>query len=173
MAALLLEDDRERLAGMIDRVLRTLDVFVAGFGDDGGCAEGIGYWVYGFGFYVYFAEMLRAFTAGALDLLQGDKMQRMMAFPTAISSGNRSYINFSDASSHARVRPGLGSRLSSRFGQSIPELSAPAFHSDHCYRWGFIVTDLLWTDPAVLHTPVADGTSYLSDLAWVVDRRTS
>ena len=76
MAALILVEDRERLAVMIDRVVRTMECFLDGFGSDGGCPEGISYWVYGFGYFTYFAEMLSAFTAGQIDLLQSERAAR-------------------------------------------------------------------------------------------------
>ncbi len=171
MAALVLEDDRERLAGMIDRVVGALECFLEGFGDDGGCPEGIGYWEYGFGFYTYFADMLRAFTGGRLDLLQAERVRRIVAFPQVVDLGNGAFINYSDAAEHAAIHPGLGSHLGACFQQPIPGLSAPGFHSDHAYRWGHVTRDLLWTDAASLHATIADGSFYLPDLAWVVDRR--
>jgi hypothetical protein len=171
MAALALEQDRERLAGMIDRVVRAMECFLEGFGNDGGCAEGIGYWVYGFGFYTYFAETLYEYSAGALDLLQGDKIAQIAQFPNSISLGHSSYINYSDAPDHAAIPAGLGSRLYARLGQQIADLPPPNFHEDHCYRWGHISRDLIWTSAQALDRPVTSGTFYLEDLEWLIERR--
>jgi len=172
MAALILEDDRERLTGMIDRVVRTMACFLEGFGADGGCPEGIGYWVYGFGYYTYFAEMLRAFTGGQLDLLQGEHMRRIAAFPQAVSLGGDRFVNYSDAPERAVIHPGLGSRLMDRLQQPIPGLATPDFHADPIYRWGHGTRDLVWTNAASFDRPVADGAHYLSDITWVIDRCT-
>lgn len=171
MAALLLEDDRERLAGMIERVARALECFLEGFGADGGCAEGIGYWVYGFGFYTYFAEALSRFTAGRLDLLAGEKVRRIAAFPQAVSLGGDAAVAYSDAAARAGIHPGLGSYLAARFGQPLPGLEPPTLELDHISRWGHITRDLLWTDAGALGAPAGDGSFYLPDLAWVVERR--
>ncbi|HEU4326138.1 MAG TPA: heparinase II/III family protein [Roseiflexaceae bacterium] len=171
MAALVLEDDRERLAGMIDRVIRALECFLEGFGDDGGCAEGIGYWVYGFGFYTYFAEMLGRFTEGRLDLMRGEKQRRIAAFPQAVCLGGEAAVNFSDADGRIRIHPGLGAHLAARYGQPVPGLGEPTLDHDHVFRWGHVTRDLLWTDPAALHAPIGDGSAYLPDLGWVVERR--
>ena len=170
MAALFLEDDRERLAGMIDRVMRALECFLAGFGADGGCPEGIGYWEYGFGFYTYFAEMLHAFTDGRLDLLRGERIQRIVAFPSVVSLGDDAFVNYSDAAERVAIHAGLGSTLSKRWQQPMPALKIPSFHTDYIYRWGHVTRDLLWTSEACLHTAVSDGSFYLPDIAWVVDR---
>lgn len=171
MAALILVDDRERLAIMIDRVVRTMEYFLDGFGADGGCPEGISYWVYGFGYFVYFAEMLSAFTDGRLDLLERERVRQIAAFPQVVSLGRARYVNFSDAPEQAVVHPGLGSRLSARQALPIPDLMPPHFYADPVSRWEHITRDLLWTDVHALEVPVSECSFYLHDLAWVVDRR--
>lgn len=46
--------------------------FISGFGADGYCAEGIGYWNYGYSHFILLTEALRQATGGKLDLLEGD-----------------------------------------------------------------------------------------------------
>jgi hypothetical protein len=172
MAALLLEDDPERLAGMVERCCRAMECFMEGFGPDGGCAEGIGYWQYGFGYYVYFAEMLREYTNGALDLLAGDLARRVAAFPAGVSLGGESFVNYSDGQSRMTLAPGLVSRLHSRLGMPLPDLlHTPGLHDDGAYRWPHVTRTLLWSDGAIFgrHTP--EGTTLFEALGWVVDRR--
>lgn len=171
MAALLLVDDRERLAGMLDRVLRAMECFLEGYGDDGGCPEGIGYWTYGFGYYTYFAEMLYDYTGGQIDLLQGEKIRRIASFPNAISLSDGNFVNYSDGAARVNLHTGLVSRLVARSGAEVPALAGvPSFHGDHCYRWPHITRNLLWTDPALIGRHVEPGSVYLNDLAWVVER---
>ncbi len=172
MAALLLVDDQERLAGMVERCCRAMECFMEGFGPDGGCAEGIGYWQYGFGYYVYFAEMLREYTRGALDLLDSELVRRVAAFPAGISLGGDAFVNYSDGSERMRLRPGLISRLAARLGAPVPELSgAPGLHADNAYRWPHVTRDLAWSDPAVFGRAVPSGTVVFEHLGWVLDRR--
>jgi hypothetical protein len=171
MTALILIEDRELLAGMIDRVVRTMERSLDGFGADGGCPEGIHYWVYGFGFFTYFTEMLSAFTAGKIDLLQSERVKQIAAFPQVVSLGGERYINFSDVPERAIIHPGLGSRMAALLEQPIPELKPPQFHADHAFRWGHVSRDLLWTEASALEQPVSEGKFYLDNLAWIVDRR--
>ncbi|MCZ8515567.1 heparinase II/III family protein [Paenibacillus filicis] len=171
MAALLLVDDRERLAGMTDRVIRAMGSFLEGYEDDGCCAEGVGYWNYGFGYYVYFAEMLYEFTNGKLNLLQGDKIRRIASFPAAVALTAPLYVNFSDCSETYVPNTGLVSRLHRRLGQPVPEMTAvPSLHADHCYRFPHTVRNLLWTDASLLHQPAAEGTFTFPDTAWIIDK---
>lgn len=176
MAALLLEEDRLRLAGMVHRTLRALEVFLTSYGEDGGCAEGINYWTYGFGYFVYFAEMLRDFTGGRLDLLGPEspghaKLRRVAAFPGTVALGGTRFVNFSDASLEGWLRPGLVSRLAARLGTEPPELTGlPPLDDDHCHRWGHASRDLLWTDPGDLGRATPPATVHLPDLGWTLDR---
>jgi hypothetical protein len=170
MAALLLEQDRERLAGMVERVVRMLESFLEGYGADGACPEGIKYWQYGFGHYAYFAEMLRAFTDGALDLLQGEKIHNIAAFPARISLSDGCYVSYSDAVLRDELPSGLVSRLTMHTGAPPPTLPAVAslYNGRH---WGHITRDVFWTDPDVLQRPTGEATVVLPDVAWVLDRR--
>ncbi|HMO59399.1 MAG TPA: heparinase II/III family protein [Roseiflexaceae bacterium] len=172
MAALALEPDSERLAGMIERCCRAMECFMEGFGPDGGCAEGIGYWQYGFGYYVYFAEMLRDYTGGTLDLLASDLARRVAAFPVAVSLGGSSFVNYSDGSNRMQLAPGLLSRLATRLGTPVPELTSNlGLHADHCYRWPHLLRNISWSDPAIFGRPTPSGTILLDHLGWVIDRR--
>ncbi|HEX9047180.1 MAG TPA: heparinase II/III family protein, partial [Verrucomicrobiae bacterium] len=72
-AALALEpsrDDRAFFAAAGEHCIRA---FLAGFGHDGYCAEGVGYWNYGFGHFILLTEALRQNTGGKLDLLDNDQ----------------------------------------------------------------------------------------------------
>ncbi len=172
MAAMLLEADLERLSGMVDRCVRAMECFLEGFGDDGGCAEGVGYWQYGFGYYVYFSEMLYDLTGGRIDLLTGERIRRIASFPAAVSLGAGNFVNYSDGSAHLALRPGLLSRLAARIAPELPAVDAvPSFHADACYRWPHATRDIVWTDPAVLGRKTPGGTVVLDHLGWVVDRR--
>ncbi|MEI6437088.1 MAG: hypothetical protein WCP32_19870, partial [Bacteroidota bacterium] len=69
---------------------------VAGFSDDGYCSEGLGYYNYGFGKYIYLREILWRATGGKIDLFKGEKMRRIGSFATNIEIMNGSYPYFAD-----------------------------------------------------------------------------
>lgn len=172
MAALLLVDDRERLAGMQDRVVSAMDSFLAGYGDDGCCPEGLSYWRYGFGYFVYWAEMLNEFTNGSIDVLQQDTIKRIAEFPAAVALSGSSCINYSDCRPTFSPPTGLISRLCRRLGIAPPTMtSVPSFHEDHCYRWPFVFRNLTWTEPEWMYAPGAEGTFYFASTEWLVDKR--
>lgn len=170
MAALWLDEgEPRRLTGVVDRIQRAMAVFRSGFEADGGCPEGLSYWVYGYGYFVYFAEALRARTG--LDMLP--ETRAIAGFPAVVDFGDGRCVSFSDGGEDAYVPTGLASLLHRRLGTAVPELTGvTAFEVDHCHRWGHVSRDLLWTDPELVGRRGPDRADYLPDLAWVVQRST-
>lgn len=85
-AAIHLVEDADRLRNILARVLTSLDCFLEGFGEDGVCKEGYGYWLYGFGYFTYFADLLRRRSSGALDLFARDKVRSIAMFQSSMST---------------------------------------------------------------------------------------
>lgn len=171
-AALHLIPDTRTLLPVVHRLLGAMDSFLAGFAEDGACTEGIGYWNYGFGFFVYFAELLRERTAGRIDLLGLEPIRRIALFQEKCFLSGEATISFSDAGLTGRFEPGLTHRLKSRF----PELHVPEtrlrsrFGDDHCYRWGHFIRSFLWSDPELAGAPWPNRYYYLPDAQWVISR---
>jgi Heparinase II/III-like protein len=166
MAALHLLPPSDRLSSIMERCARAMDRFLAGYGDDGGCPEGVDYWVYGFGYFVYYAELLREKTG--VDLLADPKVGQIAAFPHRAALGGGAYAPFSDAQERPWLPAGLLTRLSERFGTPPPTV-IPSYHDDHCYRWAHLARTLSWYRP-LPGSPALATSDFLPDLAWVVDR---
>lgn len=171
IAALLLVQDRARLERILSRVCGSMACFVSGYGHDGGCAEGLGYWVYGFGYYVYFGDLLYEYTDGRLDLLSQPKIAEIALFPERIHFADGISANFSDSGEIELLPSGLLSRLSVRIQHrySLP-LTVPAFGEDPCYRWCHVSRNLLWTKEEALGRAQATESHYLPELAWLITR---
>ena len=63
-------DERALYAAAGEHYIR---YFLEGFTPDGYCAEGVGYWNYGFGHFIMITEILRQSTGGKVDLLNDDR----------------------------------------------------------------------------------------------------
>ncbi len=72
--------------------------FLKGFTDDGYCSEGLGYWNYGFGYYVLLSETIYQATSGRLDLLAIPKVKQIAAFGSNVEIQNDVYPAFADCS---------------------------------------------------------------------------
>ncbi|WP_412538793.1 heparinase II/III family protein [Longispora sp. K20-0274] len=170
MAALALPADDRWLAGALERCLRAMDTFLAGYEADGACTEGVDYWCYGFGYHVSFAEALRERTA--VDLLTGTPLARAIAaFPASAQLAEGAYVSFSDGSANPMVPTGLVSLLARRLGTPVPAIAAvPANARNHAHRWAFLSRTLAWTDPDLLGTVVPAGTDWLPQSQWLIVR---
>ncbi|MFC5470734.1 heparinase II/III family protein [Cohnella suwonensis] len=175
-AALYATEDRNDLALTISKALDAMDCFLSGYGMDGACSEGYGYWQYGFGYFSYFGELLAQRTKGRIDLFRSAKVHQMALFQQRIFMGDRSVANFSDSRRESGVHPGLTSLLRSKFDDvHVPDESQRvSLEDDHCGRWAPAIRDLLWTAAdGVSGSAWPDGSSYMSDVDWLVSRTVS
>jgi hypothetical protein len=88
--------------------------FLKGFTDDGYCSEGLGYWNYGFGYYIMLNEMIYQATNGKVNLLQNNKAKQAANFGANIEILNGVYPAFADCSIKARPSSRLMYYLSRR-----------------------------------------------------------
>jgi hypothetical protein len=167
-------DDRaEELADVLVHVLPALDSFLQGYGNDGVCTEGYSYWQYGFGYYVYFADLLRQRTGGGLDLFASDKVRAIAKFQQNCFLDGRKVVNFSDSGAEEGLFLGLAHYLKAQF----PDVAAPesalrdGYAVDHCGRWASGARNLFWFRPEEEPgQPWPLGSTYLSDAQWLVSR---
>lgn len=168
MVALLTFSDQKQLIGVLTRVLETQKTFLSGYSPSGATAEGIAYWRYGFGYFCYFAEMLREYSDGQIDLLQSEKVQRIAAFPVALALHEDHFVNFSDAPEYCPLEAGLLSHLKGRLGVPTPVCRRVAsFHRDHCYRFAHLSRNLFWSDPELFTKNAPSGFYAFPELAWL------
>ncbi|MCM3626588.1 hypothetical protein M3194_04315 [Paenibacillus glycanilyticus] len=175
-AALLLELDHERKAAIIHRAIGTMSHYLSGFGEDGACAEGPGYWNYGFGYYVYFADLLKRASGGRADLLDSKHVRTIARFQQKAYLVRNRPANFSDAASFVSVNIGLSDYLASHIGEVAfaPITIRAGFTDDHCSRFAHALRNLVWYRPdASRLEDWASGSSYLADAQWLISRVSS
>jgi len=143
-AFLLMEPDLDRQARGLALIVQQLERFIEhGFNEDGACLEGIGYWVYGLSEFSVFAEMMRARTAGAIDLLANEKIKQIALYPMAVYLGHGVYASFADSHEHNSISPYLTGILVKRTG--AVELNLLAGDSPE-EQFHFALRNLLWAD---------------------------
>lgn len=103
----------------LPRLLETMQSLIDGFPDDGTCLEGFSYWLYGFGNYVWFADLLYQFTDGEYDILQGSKLERIASYLQRCFLKGGATVSFSDGSRTGKADPGLQSYLSKKFPETV------------------------------------------------------
>ena len=152
IAAIYVERDTERLAKVISIALESMASFCKGYTADGACLEGMSYWLYGFGYFTYFADLLKRRTQGKINLFDDEKIEKMAAFPQKCFVAGAKKINFSDTGSNFDFPPALSSFLATEFDSvSIPPIECIGLdnYSDYCARFALGVRDFIWTDEAI------------------------
>ncbi|RIX50833.1 hypothetical protein D3P08_19240 [Paenibacillus nanensis] len=183
-AALYAIEDPERLAAVLERVHASMDCFLAGYGEDGACVEGYSYWQYGFGYYVYYADLLKRMTHGGIDGFAIPKVKEIALFQQRCFSCGDAIINFSDSPQQSGIFMGLTMRLREEY----PEVALPnaawrePYAADHCGRWAPAIRNLLWaavkpgTERPQAIAAAADWPAeahYMPDAEWFMSRHAS
>lgn len=97
-AALAEVADRQERAEYVAAAEKFSRNFLSGFTPDGYCSEGLGYWNYGFGNFVWLSETIRQATAGKLDLLLLPQVKAPAMFGANIEVINHVYPAIADCS---------------------------------------------------------------------------
>ena len=170
-AALLMVEDRERLARIVTKAQNAMIHFLDGFGEDGGTGEGLGYWNYGFGNYVQAADQLHLYTEGKLDLFAPPLIRKIAAFPLQTELSPNHYPSFSDGGENNRFSTGLLCMLADRLQE--PALRRFALsHRPDAFSTGSLES-LFETLPALALTAekkpfVPESYVFLNGIGWMI-----
>lgn len=172
MAALLLEKGEKRRQ-LLHKVDLGLEYYLKSFGEDGVCEEGIGYWVYGFGYYIYYIAMRIELDAEYhLQEEKRDKLKKLAEFPWLVQMSENSFVPFSDVPARIGIPTGLLSYLHQEYGGMMPACTIiTPFDFDHGYRFAHISRNLWWTDSGIFHEEVGDEAVYFSNRQWLLQRK--
>lgn len=117
------QDPEERLAA-VGTALNSMRNYMRGFGEDGYCSEGAGYWNYGFGHYLYLADILYDYTDGGVDLFETDnpeKLSNVANYPYNYQISEGVCAPFSDGVSRVSDDGGFTSKMVVRkYGATMP-----------------------------------------------------
>lgn len=159
----------ERFCKVKDRILKTMKCFLSGYGNDGACLEGLGYWNYGFGYFVYFAELLRR--SDGTDLLSNEKVRAIAEFNGHMFIGDSLCVSFSDSQRTTGVNIGLACFLNNEFGD-IKILKTRREDLDNCYRFAPYLRSFLWlNEGTVKRSKNTCGYKYFNDAQWYINKR--
>ena len=164
LAAMLVEKEPARLKAILVDVVQHVEYFLGSFTEDGGCDEGAGYWRYGFGWYARLAAGLYDFTGGQVNLMEGERIERICRFPLAVTVAPGQDLTFADA--HGGYLSAATAVLINRF-HDLPELFGLCRLTADGMLAVESLTDLLLRD-GVAHEPAElSADAFLPDLAVV------
>lgn len=115
---LLNEQDKDRRIEAVRKILKSLDVFIAGYPPDGGCDEGPGYWNRAAGSLFDCLELLYVATDSEVDFYDERLIQEMGKYIYRAYISDQYFINFADASPRISIEADLAYRFGKRIGDA-------------------------------------------------------
>lgn len=174
-AALLSVADPVMLTDILQRTERAMLYYLEGFGEDGACLEGLGYWNYGFGYFTYYRDLLCSRSTGELNWFKQDKVAQIARFQQKCFIDGGFVANFSDSVPEVHVHMGLSHYLA----EACTDVERPPFAlrapytEDQCSRFAPALRNLLWIRAGKEEAGWRAGSYYLPDAAWLVSRHVS
>jgi hypothetical protein len=118
-SALILERDPQRRARTVHRIMRSLDVFMNGYPDDGGCDEGPGYWDRAGASLFDNLELLRGATNGGVDIYAQPLVRNIGQYIYRAYIRDPYFVNMGDAPAKAHPDPELVYAYGTRIGDPV------------------------------------------------------
>ena len=161
----------DKLEEAIPDIVPIMENFLDSYNEDGCCMEGALYWIYGFGFFVYGANMLREATEGKIDLFTSQKVKNMARYFENISFKNSYVVPFADTSLRCKVRMGISAFIHREFGLAYPAYaSLTDIRADFRFRFVDILHDLYWSVDFDSTRTVSPGEHFYPDSQWYICR---
>ncbi|XMO85358.1 heparinase II/III family protein [Algibacter sp. AS12] len=146
----------------IGSALNSATFYLSGFGDDGYCSEGIGYWSYGFGHYLYMAQTIYDYTDGKIDLFKfnsAEKLKNVGNFPENFEIQNLNYAPFADGNIVAANQKG-------NFPYALSAYYYEALKSDH-FKFEEASEQLIaWSHEEIFSNSNTSETKVLPDVTY-------
>jgi len=162
----------EKFRKHLPRLLKSMDCLVESFASDGTCLEGIAYWCYGFGNYVWFADLLYQFTQGEMDILQGEKITKMAGFMERSFLKGGSTVSFSDGTRNGKADLAMQHYLTKKFPGSVHLLPAENMQPwSGNVLWMQALRTFLYFDPELKSEPAVSGSIDLPDAGQVMIKK--
>jgi len=86
----------ERFEKVKDRLFKTMECYLIGTREDGVTPEGVGYWVYGFGFFICFFDLYNQLYGEYPEILKQNKILNTLKYIDNARLGGDCYLPFSD-----------------------------------------------------------------------------
>jgi len=122
-SALLLERDPERRFRAIRKIARSLDRFIDGIPNDGGCDEGPSYWGRAGASLFETLELLHAATDGRIDIYREPVIRTAGRYIASAYIAGDYYVNIGDASARVEPEP----ELVLRYGRAVGDPTLASF----------------------------------------------
>ena len=151
-SAMLLLGMEEEFERCKERLLTSMQLFLDSYLDDGCCLEGVLYWGYGFGYFCFFADLLRTYSHGAINLFANEKVRKIAAFRQKAYLNGDLILPFADAPHNLHYHIGINHFLAREYDEvTAPDIAYEAVLDDDIrYRFADFLRDFYWYDETLM-----------------------
>ena len=155
---------KEEIDEAIPLMVESIEGFLSGFDSEGCCMEGYAYWSYGFSYFCYFADMLRNYTEGKINLFERERVHDIAKFQENCAINDTQCIRFSDCGEYYRPYNILAHFLKNEYADlEIPAIPVPS--GSGCDIRGFV-----WLDPSLTDSSMNPKSKIYHDAQWFIYR---
>lgn len=115
-AIMLMEPDKQRVAEGVHKVMRSSDLFINAYQEDGACEEGPTYWGHAGANLFKCLDMLGDITAGKIDVFNEPLVQNIGKYIYRAHVNDSYFVNFADAAAVGSIKPGVVFEYGKRMG---------------------------------------------------------
>lgn len=159
---------------VVARFEKAIDGYLRGFKDDGVCFEGCGYWAYGFGYFLQYADLIRTFTGGRVDRFADPKVKTIATFLQKMFLSGDAGVSFADGGKKISYDTAILHRLKTEYPDDVliydPKYSS---NSMGCGRLSTRVFAASWMNEDFYNNPAESGVDFenwFADSKWFVKR---
>lgn len=159
----------EHFGQIRSRIENAMQCFLSGFGDDGCCREGMSYWIYGFGHFAIYCELLSTIEPDAFGVFQNPKIKNIAQFYQKTILRGGAAVTFADAQPRALYDPGIFHLLKKIYGSDFQ--IAPEQYAMPLNRLGGVTRltrAFLYYNPRDNEPEIHAGNAYFSDAQWFI-----
>ena len=174
---------------------RTMNLFLASYGNDGCCMEGLGYWTYGFGSFLCYADAMRNYSrehamvsknegrpafdgkpyrnaeTGVIDYFLREDVRRTVDFPLGMYLRDGFSVPFSDCARRFSYCRSVYWLLKREYPDAVTYPDASFVQENFGAGSLNLVRHLLWSDPdAVCDETEQNGTVFFEEAGWFIKR---
>ena len=155
----------EEIEEQLPNMIKTAEGFLTGFDADGCCMEGYGYWAYGFSYFCNFADLLRNYTNGKIDMFKNPRVHQVAKFQENCAINENQCIRFSDCGEYYRPAAPLAHFLKNEY----PDVQIPSIHPNGYPSTS--IRDYVWEDPNLENAKMDELKSCIfTDAQWFIYR---
>lgn len=151
------------------RIEAAMHSFLNSFGNDGACLEGVSYWIYGFGMFALYHELLTDVEPDATAVFQDEKVKNIAMFFQKSCLRGGIAVTFSDCQPQALYSLAIGHYLKRIYGDDV-KLPPFQYHLplERSASFTMLVRAFLYYNPADNGNEQACFEYYLPDAQWYI-----